>query len=190
MKWTCLASLCVVAALCSGAKPAVSSSSPASATDDLDSPPPSAPPHAISATTSARLTATLPKFSPRSAAGSSENAQSTDLRETDRPRNAIIRLPRYEVLEKKLPIFRERELLTDKGRVDLAFKRHPGLKFGPLAFLNAGPGLQMLEEEQQAERNAEMAELIEFQRLIETELAPHSEESRTPSPTNPPALPK
>ncbi len=80
----------------------------------------------------------------------------------------VVRLPRYEVRERPLPPFRERHLLTRAGRIDLAVKRHPALKLGPLSRLNFRRGLDMLEEEQQIERNREMSELIRFQRFVAT----------------------
>ena len=47
-----------------------------------------------------------------------------DLREVDRPRNAIIRLPKYVVEGERPPVFAERELHTSKGLADLAVKRY------------------------------------------------------------------
>jgi hypothetical protein len=126
------------------------------------------PAHLTSPQTSARLSAALPKFSPARPTSATEQNEAADSTHPDQPKNAIIRLPRYEVLDRKLPVFRERELLTAKGRVALAYKRHPGLRFGPFSFLNAKWGLAMLEEEQALERAAELAELTHFQQQIET----------------------
>ena len=128
-----------------------------------------------SAQTTSRLS--LPKFLPAEVRTPAADASpSAEAPEIDRPRNAIIRLPRYDVRDDQAPDFRERELLTDQGRVDLALKRHPGLKIGPLAFLNIRRGLEMLEEEQAVERRNEMNQLLAFQRSIENGRTPDSSE--------------
>ena len=120
--------------------------------------------------TSAKLNSGLPKFSPSAAAKARAEEASPDLRETDAPRNAIIRLPQFDVREDQPPQFKERELLTPEGRVELALKRHPGLKFGPLAFLNVRRGLEMLEEENSLERRREIADLLSFAAAVEEQL--------------------
>ena len=48
---------------------------------------------------------------------------------------------------------------TPKGRVQYAFNRQPGLRFGPLAFLNAPIALEMLEEDLLVQRRREEADL-------------------------------
>ncbi|MEO6001624.1 MAG: hypothetical protein ABIZ04_16850 [Opitutus sp.] len=126
-----------------------------------------------SAATTNRLS--LPKFVPAETRTPVADASlPADLHEIDRPRNAIIRLPQYDVRDDKLPLFRERELLTDQGRIDLALKRHPGLKIGPLMVLNFRRGLDMLAEEQAIERGKELGALLAFQRSIETRPTPDS----------------
>lgn len=120
--------------------------------------------------TSAKLIRGLPKFSPSAAAKATAEETSPDIRDTDTPRNAIIRLPQYDVRDDQLPVFRDRELLTPEGRIELALKRHPGLKFGPLAFLNVRRGLEMLEEEDSLERRREIADLLAFTAAVEGQL--------------------
>jgi hypothetical protein len=66
-----------------------------------------------------------------------------DLRGIDRPKNQIPRLPaevmkKYVVREARLPVFRERDLYTATGLIELSFKEHPGLHIGNLFNLNAG----------------------------------------------------
>jgi hypothetical protein len=51
-------------------------------------------------------------------------AEETDLRETDKPRNTIIRLPKYVIQGERPPVFTERDLHTQKGLADLAVKRY------------------------------------------------------------------
>lgn len=137
--------------------------------------PTSSRPRAVSPQTAARVNAALPSFTPGAPQeptvpaplASASSAASPNFGDTT-PDNDIVRLPRYEVRERPLPPFRERDLLTRAGRIDLAVKRHPALKLGPLSRLNLRRGLDMLEEEQQIERNREMADLVGFQRFVST----------------------
>lgn len=119
-----------------------------------------APNHSLSADTSARVVAGLPKFTPAKPTAVGE--ESPDLRETDKPRNGIIRLPRYQVREKKAPDFKNREMLTPEGKIELAFKRRPGLKIGNIFGLNRGIAMAMLAEDEAYERRLEMEELSSF----------------------------
>jgi hypothetical protein len=132
----------------------------------------------------AKLSASAPKFS-SAKTPTSPTKQLPDLRDIDKPRNRIIRLPRemveprvvprtplegsaevlqmaaYIVREDKVPDFKERELLTPQGKLDLALKRRPGLRIGWLPFLsNAGVALAMLEEDFALERKKEMQDLL------------------------------
>ena len=71
----------------------------------------------------------------------------------------VVALPPYLVREPKIPDFKERELLTPEGKLRLAYKRHPGLRF-TLPFLsNDGIARAMIEEEFEVERIAEMRDL-------------------------------
>ncbi|MBL9187431.1 MAG: hypothetical protein JNK23_08145 [Opitutaceae bacterium] len=47
-----------------------------------------------------------------------------DARDLDKPKNAIVRLPKYLVLEKKPAILTERAVHTQKGLADIAMKRY------------------------------------------------------------------
>lgn len=137
---------------------------------------------AMSPETAAHLAERLPKFTPPPSAppskpptdssspifvdSSKAAASSPDLREIDKPRNTIIRLPNYVVQEEKPSAFKERNLLTPKGKLALAYKRYPGLKFGSLPFLsNDGVALGMLEDDFDRERAAEMRDLYTFASL-------------------------
>lgn len=126
---------------------------------------------ALSPATAARLAEKMPKFAPAKPAeppptspviaDAKTTEPSPDLRDLDRPRNTIIRLPSYLVLDDKPPVFKERHLRTPKGRLDLALKRYPGLRFGSLPiFSNNGWALAMLEEDHRLERKAEMEDLV------------------------------
>ena len=122
----------------------------------------------VSPETAAKLAAAAPKFVPP--ATTTEEKPAVDLREIDKPKNGIIRLPAYLVQEPKVRAFKEREMLTPKGNLALALKRHPGLRFNPLFFLgsNDGIALAMLEEERRLERLAEMADLLSLMRYGDT----------------------
>ena len=117
----------------------------------------------LSPGTAAKLAAASPKYVPPTvvAPGTEEAAEiSPIVREPDKPRNQIIRLPRYIVGEQKLHVPKEElRVFTPKGRVEYAFNRRPGLRFGPLAFLNAPIALEMLEEDLRAQRRAEESDL-------------------------------
>jgi hypothetical protein len=150
------------------------SASPSDGTSPLLNPPASAsastPAHArpMSPAIAARIAEKMPPFAPQSAPASFTESVtvnpvtlSPDPRETDKPRNTIIRLPSYLVQEDKPPVFKERELLTPRGKLALGLKRYPGLKFGNIWFLrNDGWALAMLEEDFALERKAEMTNLV------------------------------
>ena len=105
----------------------------------------------------------MPAYSPELAAPKPA-APAADLRETDKPRNQIPRLPlevmsRYVVREARLPVFRTRDLYTKAGLIDLALKEHPGLHFGNFFNLNAPYALETIREEQELEAKNELSDL-------------------------------
>ena len=77
---------------------------------------------AISPDVAAALAAGMPKYNPPKPVEKSE--EDIDMREVDKPRNQIIRLPEYVVREKKPPVFRERDIYTQKGLRELARMRY------------------------------------------------------------------
>ena len=123
--------------------------------------PASAKPRPISATAAAQLTAAAPKYTPAPAKPVETAEPAPDLRETDKPRNTIVRLPRFLVAEDKPPVLNERNIATPKARLELALKRHPGLRLGSFwIFRNDGIALAMLEEEERLERMKEMNDML------------------------------
>jgi hypothetical protein len=50
--------------------------------------------------------------------------EAADLRDTDKPKNQIVRLEKYVVKEERPPIFTEREINTKKGLASLAMRRY------------------------------------------------------------------
>jgi hypothetical protein len=113
----------------------------------------------VSPELAAKLRDGLPKYSPSKSAAPPPAGEN--------PHDDILRLPHYEVREQKIPEFRKREMLTPKGRLEVALKRHPGLNFGPLKSWNYRRGLEMLEEEHILEIRRELEGLGGFQRDIE-----------------------
>jgi hypothetical protein len=79
-------------------------------------------------------------------------AQNEDLRDVDKPKNQIPRLPQYVVHESRPAVFRNRDLYTQEGLVSLSYKYHPGLGFGNLLGLNDRPAYEMyLDDVRQAD---------------------------------------
>ena len=115
---------------------------------------------AVSRNTAAKLAAAAPKYIPPAPeAPPPETAPVA--RMPDRPRNQIVRLPNFIVEEPKYHVPSPLQVLTHKGRVELAFQRRPGLRIIPvLAWMNSGIALEMLEDDLQAQRRREAAELI------------------------------
>jgi hypothetical protein len=81
-----------------------------------------APPRAISPEVAAQLAASRPKFSPTPPPKPEEDLP--DLREIDKPKNTIVRLPQYVVHAPRPPIFRERDIYTQQGLANLAMRRY------------------------------------------------------------------
>lgn len=78
----------------------------------------------VSEGVAAALAAGMPKYDPPKPAAPVNEEDLPDLREVDKPRNQIIRLPDYVVREKRPPVFRERDINTTKGLAALAKKRY------------------------------------------------------------------
>ncbi len=109
---------------------------------------------------SARLAAVAPKFQPPTPKPAPAASESNPPEPEDRPKNTIIRLPRYIVEGERPPTFKQRELLTPKAKLELAYKQHPGLRVGSLPFFsNDGIAREMIAEDEALERRRELAEL-------------------------------
>lgn len=76
----------------------------------------------VSAGVASALAASMPKYNPPPKPNPDD--ENVDLREIDKPRNGIIRLPKYTVQEKKPPVFRERDIYTRGGLEYLARDRY------------------------------------------------------------------
>ncbi len=125
----------------------------------------------ISPETAARLAAGNPQFTPPPAPAAA-SADPIDLREVDRPRNQIIRLPNYVVEAPKIPELKERHILTPRTKIDLVFKRNPGLRIGNLFGLNGGVAAAMLADEERLERMREFNDLVSLLNFSEQPTSP------------------
>jgi hypothetical protein len=112
----------------------------------------------VSAGVAAALAEGLPKYSPPTPTPTPE-AEPKDLRDIDKPKNEIKRLPSYVVRESRPPIFRERDVNTTAGQIDLSFKSHPGLNFGNIFGLNSGPAYDMYLDDQRLENIKELTDI-------------------------------
>ena len=90
--------------------------------DDSEPAGPARNTRAISPEVAAALAAGMPKYNPPKPVEKTE--ESIDMREVDKPRNQIIRLPEYVVREERPPVFRERDIYTQKGLRELARMRY------------------------------------------------------------------
>ena len=80
---------------------------------------------AISPEVAAQLAASRPKFSPVAPPPPPKPEEELpDLRETDKPKNTIVRLPKYVVQEPRPPVFTERNIHTQQGLANLAVRRY------------------------------------------------------------------
>ena len=140
------------------AAPVTEPAKPAAATESTSSPASPKPAHVMSRDFAATLAGVMPKYNPPA----KPTEEPADLRETDKPRNGIIRLPKYEVKVTKEPkpmVFTERELLTGKGMAGIAMKRNPGLHFGNIFGWNQGIAILMYQEQVRLDNIAAMEEL-------------------------------
>lgn len=117
--------------------------------------------HLLRPEASTALRASLPKYDPTKAAP-------RPLRARDVPHavpnqgsaGGVVVLPDYVVRGDKVPVSGAYDLLTPKGRLELAYQLNPGLKVGPLHHLNDDHARDLLEEERRVQRMEEGAELI------------------------------
>jgi len=86
-----------------------------------------------------------------------------DLREVDKPRNTIFRLPDFVATDQKVrrtrPI-REIDLMTPRAKIEAMHQKHPGLRVSLPFLSNDGIALAMYEEEQQLARKRQTYDLV------------------------------
>lgn len=121
------------AVIAAGAMPArVDAQTPAPANPLLESKKegdekPSAPrrTRVVSPEVAAALSAAAPKFAPPAPKPPPKPEEElVDLRDVDKPKNEIIRLPKYLVRERKPAVLTERAVVTPKGLTEFAMKRY------------------------------------------------------------------
>jgi hypothetical protein len=106
----------------------------------------------------ATLATGMPKYNPPKPVEPKPEDEQTDLRETDKPRNGIIRLPKYVVKEPKPPVFREHDLHTGSEMTDIGLRRYIGLNIGNLGGLNRPVSLLMYQEKERLDNMADLKE--------------------------------
>jgi hypothetical protein len=104
----------------------------------------------------------LPKFDP---AKPNANTVPEDPPEDDKPKNGVVRLPKYVVTEKLPPVFTERDIYTKKGLEEIAVKRYLSgfdasiLNRWYIPFLTTSSGERALQMYREDERLDNMLEL-------------------------------
>jgi hypothetical protein len=79
----------------------------------------------ISPEVAAALAAAAPKYTaPQPKPPPRPEAELPDMRDIDKPKNTIIRLPKVIVQEPRPPVFTERSIHTEKGLTDIAMRRY------------------------------------------------------------------
>ncbi|HMD61791.1 MAG TPA: hypothetical protein VKG78_10180 [Opitutaceae bacterium] len=117
----------------------------------------------VSAKIAEDLASGMPRYNPPTPTPTPA-AEPLDMRDVDKPRNEIRRLPKYVVRESRPPVFRNRDLYTTEGLAGLGFKRHPGLGFpGNILGLNSEVAYQMYLDD---ERLANIEDLTDTARAM------------------------
>jgi hypothetical protein len=106
----------------------------------------------------ASLATGMPKYNPPKPVEPKPEEEQADLRDIDKPKNKIIRLPKYTVREPKPPVFREIDLRSKSQQADIALRQHTGLKVGNIAGLNDPIALMMYQEQDRLNSIAELAD--------------------------------
>jgi hypothetical protein len=120
------------------------------------------PERSVSPEVAEALSLDMPKYSPPTPTPVTTN-EPQDMREVDKPKNEIKRLPSYIVNDSRPPVFRDRDLYTKDGLVSLSYKLHPGLGIGNIGGLNDAPAYEIFLED---ERLANIADLNDTARAI------------------------
>lgn len=127
---------------------------------------------AISPEVAAQLAARMPKYTPPPPkAPEPDEDEGVDLRDIDKPRNEIIRLPKYVVREPRPPVLSERAIHTKSGLADLAMRRYvtEGYKalnsFTIPLFGSSAESYAMMRYEED-ERLRNMKDLTETARMV------------------------
>ncbi len=127
---------------------------------------------AISPEVAAQLAARTPKYTPPPPkAPEPEDDELVDLRDVDRPRNEIIRLPKYVVREPRPPVLNDRAIHTKSGLADLAMRRHltegyKALNSFTLPLFGSSPQAYAMMQYEEEERLRNISDLNEAARMV------------------------
>lgn len=124
----------------------------------------------ISSTVAAQLAARIPKYAPPPPKPPPA-AEEPDLRDVDKPKNHIVRLPAYVVHAPPPPVFSERAISTKKGLEDIAMKRYltetdRALNAFTLPLFGTSAGQRALSMYEEDERLKNMSDLTEDARMV------------------------
>jgi hypothetical protein len=106
----------------------------------------------------AAIRAGLPEYQPQAA---DPEVRMTDSGDVAVERDGVLNLPSVTVQARALPSGAAYDFLTPKGRLDLAMKRHPGLRIGNLFGMNHGIALALLQEEVDAAKRDALKATVE-----------------------------
>jgi len=118
--------------------------------------------HAESTAIDAAISSGMPAYNP-GIASPKLSMVPKDARDGDKPKNQILRLPmsvmsKYVVRSARLPVFRNVDLYTKAGLIDLSFKSHPGLRVGNFFNLNSGIAYEAAMNDQKTADRQDLAD--------------------------------
>jgi hypothetical protein len=142
---------------------AASAPGPATPTAPAAHPPPPPARTVESGEIASMLAASMPKYDPPKPPPKQVDPD-VDLRDIDKPRNDIIRLPKYVVHGEKPAVFRERDLYTKSGLGQLALLRYRGLNVGFLPGLNQPIAEQMYRDDERLQNMAALQDTADTMR--------------------------
>ena len=130
------------------AAPELSPAPAPGATAPADASAPSKRPRAVSSEVAAILATGMPKYNPPPPPPTKKAEDEAESTDTNKPKNGIVRLATVVVQGKRTPVFRESDLLNEKGLSKLAMQKYSGLDVPLIGFLKRPIALQMYREEQ------------------------------------------
>ncbi len=134
-----------------------------------------ASPRAVSPAMADTLKAALPKSAFVKPAEKTSAEPAPDLRDIDKPRNEIVRLPKYVVREPRPPVFTDRELLGDRAFGEKLARRYYSewylafnklARWTPLALFLPSPGGSALARFYEEERLRKMGEFADLTNMV------------------------
>lgn len=126
----------------------------------------------ISPEVAAQLAAATPQFAPATPKPTpTPEEEQPDLRDIDKPKNGIIRLPKVVVHEKPPPVFNEKTVSTKKGLADIAMRRYisetdRALNRLTLPIFGSSTEARALAMYEEDERLKNMADLSDSARMV------------------------